>query len=72
MRSRCLCRCHEGSVTDKRYRADGVDVRDPIEAVVACVLCVNAHCPALSDVPEPRAVVPRPASICWDGDDDQC
>lgn len=70
MADRCLCRCHEGSVTDKRYRADGVDVRDPIEAVVACVRCVNAHCPALLDQPpEPRQ---RPTLVPWSEIDDQC
>jgi hypothetical protein len=71
MRVRCLCRCHEGSVTDKRYRADGVDVRDPIEAVVACDACRNAHCPALL-APEPEPPAPRPVTPGWTPADDQC
>jgi hypothetical protein len=37
--------------------ANGVDATDPLEAVMACAACLNAHCPALSGRPFP--IVPR-------------
>jgi hypothetical protein len=48
-RRACLCECHRTQNDDgaARLRADGVDVTDAIEAVVACERCLNAHTPAL-------------------------
>lgn len=45
-RRRCLCKCHEGSVTD-RQRADGVSLFDPVEAATACSQCRPFHSVAL-------------------------
>lgn len=46
MKHRCVCPCH-APMLGERQRCDGVDVREPIAAVTACVRCVNSHCPAL-------------------------
>lgn len=37
------------------HMADGVDVADVLEAVLACVVCLNLHTPALSGRPYPIA-----------------
>ena len=60
MTRRCLCACHE--IVGEPHRADGVDVRDEVEAFKACAACQNAHCAALSDAPE------TPAGIVTTGD----
>lgn len=52
----CLCYCHD---TDETLNC-GTDVANVIDAVIACSLCINAHCPALLDPPEPP---PRPRII---------
>lgn len=57
MRRRCLCKCHEGSHGD-RMRADGVDLCDSVEAVVACRVCRGHHDEAIATLP--RADVSRP------------
>jgi hypothetical protein len=57
MRRRCLCKCHEGGHGD-RLRADGVDLCDAVEAVVACTQCRRAHLEAIAILPQ--ASVHRP------------
>jgi hypothetical protein len=37
------------------HMADGVDVADVLEAILACVVCLNQHTPALSGRPYPIA-----------------
>lgn len=39
------------------HMSEGVDVADVLEAIMACVACLNAHTPALSGRPYP--IVPR-------------
>lgn len=61
--TRCICLCHDGSIGD-RFRADGVDVRDIIEAAVACDRCRKYHVYALlsdrdANAPQPRIIQPR-------------
>lgn len=41
---RCLCSCHDAL-------GRGVDVRHPIEAVLACIYCLDDHVPALTYKP---------------------
>lgn len=48
---RCYCPCH-GDVNSAYVGARGVEVTDPLHAVVACSACQNAHTPALSDAPD--------------------
>ena len=57
---RCLCLCHQGSITD-RFRADGVSLYDVVEAAVACEDCRGKHAVALlstrlANAPGPRIV----------------
>lgn len=48
MTIRCCCRCHTPHDVELTQGVPyAVDVRDPLEAAVACPLCQNAHCPAL-------------------------
>jgi hypothetical protein len=42
------------------YHMDGVDVRDPLEAALACEACLRHHCPALSGRPYP---IPGPRIV---------
>lgn len=39
------------------HMADGVNASDPVEAALACQVCLNAHTPALSGRPYP--ITPR-------------
>jgi hypothetical protein len=60
MRLACVCPCHDAA-TD-----DGVDVRDPLEAAIACPVCVNNHCMALLDDEPPSRPLPQPdTSTAW-------
>ena len=52
--ARCACRCHVGGIVVHHIPPD---VRDPIEAAVACKRCINYHTPALLD--GPRIVAPQ-------------
>lgn len=57
---RCLCSCHHGSSPfgiAERFRADGVDTLDVIEAAVACRRCAWMHIVPFIDkhVPPPQA-----------------
>lgn len=62
---RCPCLCHDAPTPD------GVDVRDPVEAVLACSECLNDHCEALLDDPPSRPLPRGDVSTVWiDMEDD--
>jgi hypothetical protein len=55
----CPCLCHDPATPE------GVDVRDPIEAVLACRDCLNDHTPALADDPPSRPLPRGDTSTAW-------
>lgn len=63
MTDRCPCACHDPIVPE------GVDVTDVIEAAVAqgC-RCLDDHCPALLDQPEPAILADT--STAWNDQGD--
>lgn len=61
---RCVCPCHYGVVIEwdrrgARSRADGVDLRNPIDAATACSKCQPRHAVALLSVRDANAPMPR-------------
>ncbi len=49
---RCLCECHYAASPTgfiQRYRADGVDTTDMVEAAVACRRCSFMHIVPFAD-----------------------
>jgi hypothetical protein len=62
MTTRCRCDCHDAATED------GVDVRDPVEAVLACCICLNDHCPALADDPPSKPLPRGDTYTAWQGD----
>jgi hypothetical protein len=67
MAERCLCQCHIGSRGD-RWRADGVDLRDVLEAAVSCDTCRPAHSLALLSTRLANAPAPRIKGVYVDFD----
>lgn len=67
MRHVCFCKCHVAPVDRARaFEPAGVDVRDVVEAAVACVTCQNAHAPALLNTAlanEPCVVLHRGVQV---------
>lgn len=55
----CCCRCHADTST-----VCAVDTRNPVEAVTACVSCVNQHVDALT-AEWPPVVKPHPLRQPW-------
>lgn len=65
--SHCKCRCHQTELTQgSPFVFLGVSVVNPIEAVIACVECQDAHTPALfwkpPQPPAPPWVDPPPSN----------
>lgn len=63
MTDRCPCRCHDAATED------GVDLRDPIEAALACAGCCDDHRQQWVDEPPSRPVIRGDTSTSWDGTD---
>lgn len=60
MKTCCLCRCHQYRIGDIQEASNGSEfgvsnepdydpymTDDPLEAAVACTVCINSHVPAL-------------------------
>lgn len=47
MRHVCLCNCHVPPDDMRAFQHAGVDVRNVLEAAIACPACQNTHTPAL-------------------------